>query len=172
MSTDLPRTSRAIHIDDLAHPVNTSAALLAMEEAKKQPVDLSIDAVISTASELTGLADVGPQDFRSRLSLMLREVDRHPNNTAWGRLECFREMTGRVANRLRLIDFLESHPEIRDVTIERPIFIAGLPRSGTTDLVNVMAADSRFRTLPNWEAQQPTPDPGYFPSSPGTVDPV
>ena len=38
--------------------------------------------------------------------------------------------------------------------------MTGLPRSGTTHLVNLLASDTRFRSLPLWEADEPVPNRG------------
>jgi len=57
-------------------------------------------------------------------------------------------------------DLLLRHPEIHKVTIMAPIIVAGLPRSGTTHLLNLMAADQRLRALPLWESYEPVPMPG------------
>ena len=63
-------------------------------------------------------------------------------------------------NRLLIQDLLTRHPEIHDVKIKAPIIVAGLPRSGTTHLLNLLAADSRLRSLPLWESYEPVPTPG------------
>ncbi len=44
--------------------------------------------------------------------------------------------------------------------IERPIIICGLPRTGTTHLHNLIAADPAIRYLPYWESLEPFPAPG------------
>jgi hypothetical protein len=62
-----------------------------------------------------------------------------------------------IANRLRLTDLLRRHPEIHDLPVEAPIVILGLPRTGTTHLHNVLAADPALRSLPYWEALAPVP---------------
>jgi hypothetical protein len=72
--------------------------------------------------------------------------------------------------RLRIRDLLERHPEIRDVEIKAPIIVVGLPRSGTTHLVNMIAADQRLRSMPLWEGQEPAPDPTEK-NGPDGVDP-
>ena len=58
---------------------------------------------------------------------------------------------------------LKRHPEVLEIEIERPIIIAGLPRSGTTHLLNLIAADERLRSLPYWESLEPIPDPNETP---------
>ncbi len=158
MFGERPEPKREIRITDMARPVNTDEALQALQKAETQSVKLKLDVVVSAAIAATGLDDFGPDDFRGRLDLMLKEVDSHPYNTAWGRMEFFNDTVGELSNRLRFVNHFKTHPEIREIEIKRPIFIAGLPRTGTTDLVSVMAADSRLRTLPKWEARQPIPD--------------
>ena len=54
--------------------------------------------------------------------------------------------------------------------LEPPVIVVGLPRSGTTHLVNLLAADSRFRSMPWWEAAEPTPVLGDGPGPDG-IDP-
>jgi hypothetical protein len=65
---------------------------------------------------------------------------------------------------------LSRHPEIHDVRIERPIIICGLPRTGTTHLHNLMAADPALRSLPYWESLEPVLADGERPA-PGEPDP-
>ncbi len=71
----------------------------------------------------------------------------------------FEQLVGNLVNRLRLEALITAHPEIEDVVIERPIIICGLPRTGTTHLHNLMAADPNLRYLPYWESLEPFPAP-------------
>ena len=73
-----------------------------------------------------------------------------------------------MANRLRIEDLVKRHPEILNVPIDRPIFIAGLPRSGTTHLVNWLSRDDRLNALTLWESEEPVP---AAPLAPGETDP-
>ncbi|HEY0226052.1 MAG TPA: sulfotransferase, partial [Mycobacterium sp.] len=61
-------------------------------------------------------------------------------------------------------------PEIESIPIEKPFIVVGMPRSGTTHLVNLIAADPRRRALPYWESQDPIPARGQGPDIVG-VDP-
>ena len=67
-------------------------------------------------------------------------------------------------------DLLARHPEILEIPITRPVIVVGLPRSGTTHLVNLLAADTRFRSMPLWESYEPVPNPDE-PSEVDGVDP-
>ncbi|WP_422342732.1 sulfotransferase family protein [Parasphingorhabdus sp.] len=52
-----------------------------------------------------------------------------------------------------------AHPEICDVKIDRPVFILGLPRCGTSILHALMGADPQVRTPLQWEVAAPSPPP-------------
>ena len=65
---------------------------------------------------------------------------------------------------------MRRRPEILDIELPAPIIVIGLPRSGTTHLVNLIAADTRLRSLPYWESLEPCPLPGDGPGRDG-VDP-
>ena len=52
-----------------------------------------------------------------------------------------------------------AHPEHRDVPIERPIFLMGLPRTGTTALHRYLHADPTAQGLEMWLTQYPQPRP-------------
>ena len=65
-----------------------------------------------------------------------------------------------LRNRLSLTDLLRRYPEIEAIPIEKPFIVVGMPRSGTTHLVNLIAADPRRRALPYWESQDPIPARG------------
>ncbi|MFL6241902.1 MAG: sulfotransferase family protein, partial [Acidimicrobiia bacterium] len=75
-----------------------------------------------------------------------------------------------LANRLLIQDLLRRHPEIHDVRIEAPIIVSGLPRTGTTHLHNLMAADPALRSLPYWESLEPVLPESEQPA-PGEPDP-
>ena len=77
-----------------------------------------------------------------------------------------------IVQRSRLEYLCQRHPEINDQQIRSPIIIAGLPRSGTTNLANIVAADSRLNALRGWIAAYPFPskaaldNPDLFPDKP------
>ena len=148
-----------IRIDDLRAPVLSEVQRAALAYGEKQKLELSVPAVLAAAMTRTGLEDFGPGDFRARLALQLEEVDQDGERTGLGRLTVWNDSVRAAANRLLIRDLLRRHPEIQDVEIRRPIIVVGLPRSGTTHLVNLIAADQRLRSMPLWEGQEPVPDP-------------
>lgn len=148
-----------IRIDDLASPVLNEIQQMGLDYGEAKTTVLTVDAVCEAAVARTGLHDFGPDDFRDRLGRQLAEVDADPERTGLGRMLLFGDCTRYAANRLRIADLLARHPEIADIPIERPVIVIGLPRSGTTNLVNLLASDTRFRSLPLWESYEPVPDP-------------
>jgi hypothetical protein len=64
-----------------------------------------------------------------------------------------------LVNRLRIQDHIKRYPEVLDVPIKRPLFILGLPRTGTTFLHNLLAQDPTSRWLRLWEILYPCPPP-------------
>ncbi len=156
-----------VRIRDLAAPQLTAFQKLARAGAEQIPVSLDTESVLAEAVERTGLSNFGADDFRARLALWLQSLEEDAGLGAVGRIGAYRDCVRYAANRLRLEDLLVRHPEILDVEVRRPIIIAGLPRSGTTHLLNLIAADARLRSLPYWESLEPIPDPRAAPAASG-----
>jgi Sulfotransferase family len=159
-----------LRIDDLRAPVLTDVQRAALAYGEKQRIELRAGAVLAAAVKRTGLEDFGAGDFEERLALQLEEVDQDGERTGLGRLTVWSDAVRAAANRLLIRDLLKRHPDIEDVEIRRPIIVVGLPRSGTTHLVNLIAADQRLRSMPLWEGQEPVRDPHEPPGADG-VDP-
>ena len=68
-------------------------------------------------------------------------------------------LRGALAARLLSEAGWAAHPEHADVTIDRPIFVTGLPRSGTTALHRLLTADPDHQGLELWLAEMPQPRP-------------
>ncbi len=147
-----------IRIVDLASPVLTDVQQLAVDATKDLQVDLSEQVVLDKAMHRTGLSDFGADDFRERLRLWLQSANEDAELAPIGRIGVLSDCVRYAGNRLRLEDLVKRHPEILDVRIDRPIIIAGLPRSGTTHLVNLISADQRLHSLPYWESLEPVRD--------------
>lgn len=156
-----------IRIDDLAAPRLTGDQRAAIAYAATIPAPLTEAAVLAAAQKQTGLSDFGADDFRPRLRVWLAAVNDDDRLGPLGRLGLFGNCVRFLANRLRLEDLLRRNPQILDVPIVKPLVVAGLPRSGTTHLLNLVAADARWRSLPYWEALEPIPAPGEGPGRDG-----
>lgn len=160
-----------IRIDDLVAPVLTDDQRAIRDLLEQRPVSLDPDELVARARRTTGLDDLQPSDgFLNRLAAHTGAIEADTGLTNLGRLTLRLRIQRLLENRLRLYDLLRRHPEIRDVDLPAPIVVVGLPRSGTTHLVNLLAEDPRRRALPYWESQEPIPAPGEGPGPDG-VDP-
>ncbi len=159
------RTS--IRIDDLAEPRLGEMQKAALDWAAGQEIGFDEKALLAEAAQRSGLSDFGSDDFRPRLRAQLAAIEGDLGLTGLGRLILRRRLVGLLVARLRLEDFLGRYPEALEVELEPPIVVVGLPRSGTTHLVNLIAADRRFRALPWWECQEPFPGAGDGPGPDG-----
>ncbi len=159
-----------IRIIDLANPRLSDFQQLAIKGAEGISVDFGMTSILDQARRATGLSDFGAEDFKGRLAIWLQAVEEDKELAGAGRIGVHRDILRYAKNRLRFEDLLKRHPEILDEKIERPIVIAGLPRSGTTHLLNLISADQRLRSLPYWESLEPVPIPGEEPGEDG-VDP-
>jgi Sulfotransferase family len=152
-------------LDDLHAPVLSELQKGALAFAEANPVSLDAATVLEAAMAETGLSDFGADDFRHRLDIWLQAIDEDANLTALGRGNLFQMTVRYAATRLRIEDIVKRHPEILDIVIDRPIIVAGLPRSGTTHLLGLLSADPRLRSLPWWEANAPVPTEADAPTA-------
>jgi hypothetical protein len=159
-----------VRIDDLREPRRAGAERSLYEHALTMTVDLDVDGLVAEARDATGLSDFGDAGLLDRLEVQVQAVETDTGLSGLGRYIVRGRLVGLLKARLRYEDFLARHPEARDVVLEPPVIVVGLPRSGTTHLVNLLAADSRFRSMPWWEVIEPTPVLGEGPGRDG-VDP-
>ena len=163
-------SSTAVTIDDLQSPRLDPLQQQVLGYLEKQNFELDPETLIGEAMTRTGLHDFGPDEFRPRLNAYAAAIDADAGNTNLNRLTLRNRIIRLLSARLLLTDLLRRYPEIDDIEIERPIIVVGLPRSGTTHLVNLIAADTRRRALPYWESQEPFPLRGEGPGVDG-IDP-
>jgi hypothetical protein len=160
----------AIRIADLRDPVLDPSQRAALDYVATLDISFDATAMMQQAIERAGCDDFGAPDFRPRFDAMLAAVEADTGLGPLGRLavhqRCLRLLTGR----LLVEDLVRRRPEILAVELPAPIIVIGLPRSGTTHLVNLIAADTRRRSLPYWESLEPCPRPGEGPDRDG-VDP-
>jgi len=149
-----------VFISDLKNPVYPDFIQQVLDDAAKQPRTLlTPESAMLAAREQTGLSDFGNMEFVDRLSLIMQQMDVDSGLSPMGRSLSFGFLVRNLVQRLRFVDLMEKNPAIDDVAFERPIVIAGLPRSGTTHMLNLISVDTRLRSLPYWESLEPFPDP-------------
>ncbi|MGH3562230.1 MAG: sulfotransferase family protein [Mycobacterium sp.] len=160
-----------IEFDDLAAPQLTEVQRQILNHTEAQRVDLGVQAMLAEAVAQAGVDDLADTDgFGDRLAAHVAAIEADKGLTQLARLTLRQRVVRLLRNRLSLTDLIKRYPEIESIPIEKPFIVVGMPRSGTTHLVNLIAADPRRRALPYWESQDPIPTRGQGPDIFG-VDP-
>ena len=120
---------------------------------------MSLDAasLLAAAREQTGLTDLGDDRILEGLGVLAASLDTEAKLADTGRERVAASIVATLSNRLKVEDYLASHPELLDRPIEKPLFLFGLPRTGTTLAINLLAADPMRRCFLRWEAFAPVP---------------
>jgi Sulfotransferase family len=118
-----------------------------------------VPTLLDTARREAALDNFGDPSFRVGLEVLADSLEREAQLSDVGRMAFGGQILGYLQERLRIEDWYRRHPEIDAQTIHTPIFVTGLPRTGTTALSNLLAADPAARSLRFWESQRPTPPP-------------
>ncbi|HRF88093.1 MAG TPA: sulfotransferase, partial [Pseudomonadales bacterium] len=123
-----------------------------------------VQTLLAEASAATGLSNFGAEDFKGGLQKL---IETYTSNGF--------DERGIKRNRKRLLKLLQvrlkieaawqQHPEIRDVKIKAPMFLTGLPRTGTSALLNLLSQDVAARPLKLWEGMSPDPLPSNPPEA-------
>jgi sulfotransferase family protein len=119
---------------------------------------LVADELIEQAHRATGLCRFDSDSFREGLEVLLTDLNRSerpdpPHERLRG------SIVGALSNRLKVNAYLESRPELLALPVQRPVFVFGIPRTGTTLLSNLLAADPARRSPLTWEIDDPVPPP-------------
>ena len=115
--------------------------------------------LLDKACAQTGLDDFGDDSFRGALQVLLRAYETEAELSFVGRICVHEDSLRLLKNRLRLVADRRRHPAIAAEVIRRPLFITGLPRSGTTFLHALLAQDPAHRAPQVWEVMHPSPPP-------------
>ncbi|MGH7289225.1 MAG: sulfotransferase family protein [Myxococcota bacterium] len=122
-------------------------------------IRLEADELLDEAMARSGLSDFGDGAFQEPYRIFVRALNEEAQLHALGRLIARSDLLNWLENRLALSDWRKRHPGIAAEAIERPIFITGLPRSGTSILHELLAQDPAHRAPLHWEVRHPCPPP-------------
>ena len=130
---------------------------------------MTFDDIVKAAREKTGgLPDPDTDSWKEGLEILLRDMVREDLLTERG----WSILTGRyvkaLAARMQVDDFMRRNPAAAEVPVERPVFILGMVRTGTTMASHLMGEDPANRSLLRWEAYDMVPPaaPGMLRSDP------
>jgi len=111
--------------------------------------------VIRDARRRTGLEDLGEGFSSEGLERLLHAYEFEARLHAVGRIAARRDVVSLLANRMHVVDEARRHPGIAQQEVRNPVFIVGLPRTGTTFLHRLLAQDPAHRAPRTWEILQP-----------------
>jgi len=117
---------------------------------------LEAASILKAAQKRTGLGDYGGDAFRDPMAILLEEA-RSSSMTPLARVICRQTWILSASNRLKIRHFLTENPSTRENPIQRPLFILGFPRTGTTLLQNLLSLAPGARSLKFWELVCPIP---------------
>lgn len=122
-------------------------------------IPLDERSLLDAARQQTGLVDFGGEDWLEPFQVLVKALQEEAELTVIGRMMARNDVISWLKNRLMITELLKQHPEILEQEVVAPVFIVGLPRSGTSILFELLSQDSCFGVPRMWEAMQPCPPP-------------
>ena len=114
---------------------------------------------VEQAAEQTGLADLGDDSWQEGLDRLVDSLQNEADLNDLGAALVDGELVGYLADRMRVLEWRKTHPEIVGVDVVPPIVIVGQGRTGTTILHELLAMDPASRVPLTWEVDRPVPPP-------------
>jgi hypothetical protein len=144
-----------------------STVVGAVDDDPQGDLDLSEASLIAEAEAATGLTDFGRPEFRVGLRVAVAALAESGLPTALVAM-LRRSFVGHLVTRLRIIGLRNERPGIADEVIDGPVVVIGMPRTGTTALVDLLARDPAVRAPLQWEVQNlfPPADKARWASDP------
>ena len=117
------------------------------------------DSLMLSAIEETNLKDFGSDDFHQALDILITALNTEAKLNDFGQERARMSITSDLVARLKLQDYIKKNPDVLEQEIVKPVFIAGLPRTGTTALHHMLNQDKANHSLRLWEAANLVPPP-------------
>ncbi len=116
---------------------------------------LTMENLMERASRKTRLDDFGNENFQFPLGKLLDSFEKNHGSNTDKKFSFAYTLIDILSKRLYIQDNFKSYPEILNIPIDRPLFITGLPRTGTTLIHNLISQGPCWRVLPYWELLYP-----------------
>jgi hypothetical protein len=125
---------------------------------------MDVQNLIATARQRAGLSSLGDPDLGDPsvlvgLNALVDSLNTEARLTESGHGRMEATIVDILVNRLRVEDYLARHPRLLERPVERPMFVFGLPRTGTTLVINLLNEDPTRRSFLRWEAFDSVPPP-------------
>ena len=122
-------------------------------------VPLEAGELVATAQRASGFTDFGSDDWREPFEVLVKALNEEAALHYFGRLMTRSDLLIWLQALLGVEAAFKQHPEIADEVIDRPVVIAGLSRSGSSILFELLAQDPQFGSPRHWEMMFPYPPP-------------
>jgi hypothetical protein len=126
---------------------------------------LTVEAVVERAEGLTDIKDPDPTHFQQNLEAVIQSMNEEASWTPEGLDGAATMMAIALRNRMEVDRYAADEPGVDSSSITDPIFLTGLPRSGTTYFQYLFDQDPSLRMLRTWEGERPVPPPSTDPAS-------
>src|SRR5262245_7733950 len=119
------------------------------------PPSLDIDGLLKSARRRAGVGSLGSWPIEEPLERLLKSYRDEASLTTLGRITARELVVSLLENLLLLEAERAAHPEIEHTPVAHPVFIIGLPRTGTTHLHGLVSRDPENRAPSTWEVMYP-----------------
>lgn len=126
---------------------------------------ISVEDLAARACALAGMDDPRPSHFLANLRALVECINEQAQLTEQGNRSILSQLLPALRNRIEVDMYSQEHPGLGSARLGQPIFLTGLPRSGTTYFQYLFDQDPRFRMLRTWEGERPVPPPALDPES-------
>ena len=106
---------------------------------------MTFDEIVNAAREATGVPDPDKDSWQEGLQILLRDHARADILTEKGQAILKRRYVNALSTRMRVDDYIRRNPSVLDAPVERPVFILGMVRTGTTMASYLMDSDPATR---------------------------
>ncbi|MFV8817895.1 sulfotransferase family protein [Haliea sp. E17] len=149
--------TEAIRINDFEQPVYTPRMRELIQALADMDIPLDNDSLLQAAQQAIDVPLYVDPDMLERFQAIYREVFANGEVHAMGRMALHTRAVDGIADISRMEYIHDSWPEVGAAPIEKPLVVAGMPRSGTTHLLKLLSADPQFRTLQRWQTYRSFP---------------
>jgi hypothetical protein len=122
-------------------------------------VPLDPDELVATARRATAFDDFGDERWREPFHVLTKSLEEEAALNFFGRLMARNDVLNWLKALLGIRAAFKQHPEIAEEEIDRPLFIAAVPRSGSSILFELLSLDPAFGSPLQWEMMFPYPPP-------------
>jgi hypothetical protein len=130
-----------------------------LEGPGRRLLQLNAPNLLAAARRRTHLHDFGDPALQELLRSLVQSVEGEGRLNFIGRLAAREDLTHMLMNRLKMERDRQQHPDIAAEQIRQPLFITGLPRTGSTFLHGLLAQDPANCVPLHWEIRDPSPPP-------------